>query len=384
MMLACVLLCAIAMHAQEPYAVLNDDKTVLTFYYDKQKAKRGGMSVGPFTRRSVYNWNYNAYTITTVVFDASFASCTSLTSTSEWFYGCTNLTTIKGIENLKTDNVTDMSYMFYKCSGLTSLDVSGFKTDNVTDMEALFSGCSGLTSLDVSGFKTDNVTNMEDMFYKCSGLTSLDVSGFNTGNVTEMSGMFHNLRSLTNLDLSGFKTDKVEEMHEMFEDCESLTTLDLSGFNTDNVTGMGEMFNQCESLTTLDLSGFKTDNVTVMGQMFRDCESLKTIYVSNLWSTEKAMDGSTNMFTNCTELVGGQGTTYDSSHTDCSYARIDGGADAPGYFTYKASIPTVISRLNANTESDDDKAPVYNFSGRRVENTGKGIFIKNGEKFINR
>ena len=50
--------------------------------------------------------------------------------------------------------------MFYGCSGLTSLDVSGFNTDNVTDMGWMFAGCSGLTSLDVSGFNTSNVTNM--------------------------------------------------------------------------------------------------------------------------------------------------------------------------------------------------------------------------------
>ena len=39
------------------------------------------------------------------------------------------------------------------------------------------------------------------------------------------------------------------------------------------------------------------------------------------------------MFEGCTSLVGGQGTTYDSSHTDASYARIDGGSSNPGYLT---------------------------------------------------
>ena len=41
------------------------------------------------------------------------------------------------------------------------------------------------------------------------------------------------------------------------------------------------------------------------------------------------------MFTNCTKLVGGQGTTYNANHVDKSYARIDGGPSNPGYFTEK-------------------------------------------------
>ena len=32
----------------EPYAVLSDSNTVLTFYYDDQKTARGGMDIGPF------------------------------------------------------------------------------------------------------------------------------------------------------------------------------------------------------------------------------------------------------------------------------------------------------------------------------------------------
>ena len=42
------------------------------------------------------------------------------------------------------------------------------------------------------------------------------------------------------------------------------------------------------------------------------------------------------MFTNCTSLVGGNGTTYNSNMDGITYARIDT-ADNPGYFTYKDS-----------------------------------------------
>ena len=96
-----------------------------------------------------------------------------------------------------TSKVTNMTNMFYGCSGLTSLDVSSFDTSNVTDMNLMFSICEYLTSLDLSGWNTSNVTDMSGMFNRCSGLTSLDLSGWDTSNVTDMSSMFSNCRSLT-------------------------------------------------------------------------------------------------------------------------------------------------------------------------------------------
>ncbi|UKI57957.1 MAG: hypothetical protein L6V81_00295 [Clostridium sp.] len=44
-------------------------------------------------------------------------------------------------------------------------------------------------------------------------------------------------------------------------------------------------------------------------------------------------------FYNCTNLVGGAGTKYNSSHVDKAYAHIDGGTSNPGYFTDIADKP---------------------------------------------
>ena len=349
----------------EPYAVLSNNNTVLTFYYDGKKESRGGLSVGPFTTNSVPSWYWQRESITSVIFDASFANCTTLTSTAKWFDGLQNLSSIKGISYLKTDNVIDMNgmfagctslksldvagfktdnvtimyFMFYGCSGLTSLDVTGFKTDNVIYMSGMFSCCSGLKSLDVTGFKTDNVTNMRNMFYICRSLTSLDVTGFKTDNVTDMEDMFCGCIALTSLDVTGFKTKNVTVMGGIFGFCTSLTSLDLTSFETDNVEYMTQMFDSCSGLTSLDLTGFRTDNVMKMHWMFRGCSSLKTIYAGDGWSTEKVQD-SESMFSGCSKLVGGAGTTYNANHTDHAYARIDGGAANPGYFTDKNAKPT--------------------------------------------
>ena len=366
-----------------PYALLSDDNTTLTFYYDCDKKVKGGMSVGPFT----YDWSsgvnsgwYKQHNnITMVVFDDSFADCTSITSTAYWFHECTNVTSINGMANLNTVNVTDMKYMFNNCSKLTSLDVSKFNTDNVTDMSNMFSGCSGLTRLDVSKFNTANVTSMYSMFSRCSKLTSLDVSKFNTDNVTNMYSMFSycfKLKSLdvskfntvnvtsmeemflccsclTNLDVSKFNTAKVRYMSGMFRDCSGLTSLDLNKFNTANVTNMSNMFSGCSGLTSLDVSKFNTDNVTNMYSMFSYCSKLKsldvskfntanvtsmysmfcgcsgltTIYCNDSWSC----NSSNNMFYNCPSLVGA--ISYDETKTDVTYAN-----PKTGYFTKKNKV----------------------------------------------
>ena len=105
----------------------------------------------------------------------------------------------------------DMSNMFYSCSGLTSLDLTGFDTSAVTTMSSMFSGCSKLTSLDLTGFNTSAVKFMGEMFKNCSGLTSLDLTGFDTSAVTNMGSMFYSCSGLTSLILGPnfFKTPNV-------------------------------------------------------------------------------------------------------------------------------------------------------------------------------
>ena len=57
-----------------------------------------------------------------------------------------------------------MSYMFYECSSLTSLNLSNFNTNNVNDMSYMFSFCSSLISFNLSNFNTNNVNYMNSIF----------------------------------------------------------------------------------------------------------------------------------------------------------------------------------------------------------------------------
>ena len=226
-------------------------------------------------------------TIVHIVFDKSFSTYTP-SSLHEFFSNLLTLETIKGLEYLNTEKVTDMYRMFYKCSSLTSLDVTHFNTANVTDMRYMFYKCSSLTSLDVTHFNTANVTDMSYMFSSCSSLTSLDVTNFNTANVTNMSTMFYNCSKLTSLDVTHFNTAKVTNMYSMFRKCLALTSLYLTNFNTEKVTNMGYMFSNCAALTTIYASSkFVTTQVSKSSGMFTNCEKLKG---EEVWKENKATD----------------------------------------------------------------------------------------------
>ena len=235
--------------------------------------------------------------------------------------------------------------MFNK-SEATTLDLSSFNTSNVTNMEGMFNK-SEATALDLSNFNTSNVTNMSWMFSN-SQTTTLNLSNFNTSNVTNMEEMFYKSQATT-LDVSSFNTSNVTNMKYMFGSIPAIT-IDVSKFNTSKVTNMYAMFYRSQ-ITTLDLSSFDTSNVTDMSFMFNNSIKLKTIYASNKFKTD-LVTSSSNMFYNSTLLVGGSGTTYNSSYVDKTYARIDGGTSKPGYFTDIADKPS--------TFPTDDWATIVN------------------------
>ena len=154
------------------YAEYDLSSETLTFRY------KGVKPAGAYDLNVESNdpgWNAQSANIKKVVFDASFANARP-TSCCRWFADCLYLTEIEGVENLNTQNVTDMRDMFTCCYKLTSLDVSNFNTQNVEDMTDMFLGCEKLTSLDLSNFNTANVMGMSSMFSGCSTLQTIFAS----------------------------------------------------------------------------------------------------------------------------------------------------------------------------------------------------------------
>lgn len=186
--------------------------------------------------------------IKTVVFKRNFRDARPTTCLL-WFGSCTNLTSIEGLENLNTSDVTRMDHMFYKCDKLRALDLSGFNTEKVEDMSDMFSNCKNLETLNLSSFKTNNLTNMSEMFLECNKIAQLDLSGFNTSRVKALDQVFKRCYALESLDLSSFDTKLVTEMSSLFDNCLSLKTIYVSdNFSTYRVKYSTNMFSYCDNL----------------------------------------------------------------------------------------------------------------------------------------
>ena len=284
-----------------------------------------------------------------VVFNASFANARP-TSCYYWFSSCKNLADIEGIENLNTENVTNMNSMFDRCSALTSLDLTNFNTAKVSDMSCMFMGCTALTTIFVSNkFVTDLVTSSDNMFHMCINLIgAIEYDGsksdhtyanYDNGYFSPEGG-FHAYAEFNNAtgtltfsrglskpagayDLNvgnntpewstqkedinkvvfdaSFANARPTSCCRWFADCFYLTEIEgIENLNTQNVTDMSEMFVCCYALTSLDVSNFNTQNVEDMTDMFLGCEGLSLLDLSN-FNTANVM-GMSSMFSGCSTL----------------------------------------------------------------------------------
>ena len=275
------------------------------------------------------NKNLGNGTIVHIVFDKSFSTYTP-TSLYKFFANLTKLKTITGLEYLNTEKVTNMSYMFFNCSSLTSLDVTYFNTANVTGMNNMFYSCSALTTIYASdNFVTDKVEYSYNMFYDCTSLkgTTLEYVASKTdhnyancgtdGYFTPGCGYaeFDNATGTLTFrykgvkpegayDLNvgitdpGWRTHKNEIKKVVFDasfanarptscyywfyECKNLVNIEgIENLNTEKVTNMDLMFASCSALTSLDVTKFNTAKVRNMYSMFMKCSGLKSLDVTN-------------------------------------------------------------------------------------------------------
>lgn len=180
-----------------------------------------------------------------------------------------------------------------------------FNTIRTQNMDNMFGsesgGCTGVTKL--TGFEkwnVSNVTSVDNMFYGC-GAKDIDLSELDFTSLTDYSNMFNG--SLA-------------------------TTIVIGEWNVENASSM---FANCPNLQLVNLTAMNFTNLTNTQKMFENDTNLLTIYVDKTFVANSIVT-STNMFNNCTSILGGAGTLYDASRVDRRYAKIDE-ETAPGYLT---------------------------------------------------
>ena len=120
--------------------------------------------------------------------------------------GWSNFTDLTGILQYNdTENVTDMSSMFYHCRHLTTVPL--LNTSNVTSMMSMFASCNNL--LEVPLFDISKAVNTNygliGMFSECSALK--EIPAFDVSNAKNLDSIFSSCSSLTAIHMTGMKVN---------------------------------------------------------------------------------------------------------------------------------------------------------------------------------
>lgn len=242
-----------------------------------------------------------------------------------------------------TYGMNDMSYMFYECPALKSINLSEVDTSNVTTMSNMFFGCEVLTSLDLLHFRTSKVTDMSSMFHSCSKLTDLDLSSFDTSNVTNFYSMFQG-SVLKTLNLSNFTISETANVNNMFHGCTRLYELRLDNcdattiskiinsneFPTGTVSGYTRTIYCKQSVVeAADLAAPDPWVFSYVAEEVEEPEEEIPLYTAgefkgtDVTEVKTMVDSSytdlSNMFSNCTNLVSVNTDGWDTSNVSNMY-----------------------------------------------------------------
>ena len=219
---------------------------------------------------------------------------------SLWFYGFVVISDVQGLEKIDTSRCTKMNRLFEDFHYINKpLDVSMWDVSQVTGFFKTF-GNAYFSTLNVSGWVTSSATDM--------------------------------MQTFQNMQLTG--TNPV---------------VDLSTWDFSHVTSMYQMF-AGSTMHLINLGNPNTVNVRDFYQMFAMCAV--TTIISDDFDRTSEEPSSGTLFSGASNLVGGNGTAYDSDHVGTDYAVVDK-PDRPGYFTAPVSVKvTFVTNITSVPDFD--------------------------------
>ena len=245
------------------YGKLDEEKEVL---YLRAGSKEGYIALSKHAsyKSHIIKNNFDTNYIKSIVIEELIAPVSGYLM----FDGCNKLEKIYNIENLHTENMTNMMGMFQNCKSLQEINLDRFDTSNVTIMDYMFDGCRSLKELDLDGFDTSKVITIRFMFSSCLNITELDLTSFNTQKVNVINHLIYNCQNLSRINLSSFDTKEVKYMHQMFANCYNITEIDLDNFDTKKTENIMYMFADCKNLNKINF-----------GELFIINENIKFDYM---------------------------------------------------------------------------------------------------------
>ena len=382
-----------------PYNTLMKNNNLSVLVVDSDKPSESIKSIGTL---DIFDSKVDCYAKNNElhIYNINGGKVKAPVNSNHLFQGC--IATKMDLKGLDVSNVENASYMFQNCTKLINLDVSNWNTSNIQTLEGTFVYCSKLQDISLQNWNTSSVKNLTNTFHRCQSITEIHIDDWDVSNVKNFSSIFGYCLNLKNINLKKWNTKNAETFWAMFDGCNSLLSLDLTNFNTSKVKNMGWMFSETyklkevKGLENLDvkavnnvtfmfskiglehinLPDFTKSNITSMTGMFRSvnvqtidltriqlnnvqdldntfcrCPKLKTIYVQDDYIPKSVIAQGT--FDGCTSLVGGAGTKYDPTFIDSTGARIDGGANNPGYFTAISQKPIETVQTNSETTGNE-------------------------------
>ena len=248
------------------------------------------------------------------------------------FEGCKSITRTPKIKNISNE-LSELPYLFKNCIKLEEVEV--FDLNSVINITEMFRGCELLKEVPI--FDTSRVTNMSGMFSACMSLANISEE-LDLSSATNISNIFNGCVAITTIPL--LDTSKARNMSGMFSNCTSLRSVPL--LDTSNANNMSNMFSGCKLLETVP--AFNMSNVQNTSNMFRQCSTLvnvPAIDTSNVGNMQE-------MFRECISIVSFPKTITTNS------------ANSVYALFYGCTSVTELNEINLNSVSS------YSNSGDRI------------------
>ena len=116
--------------------------------------------------------------------------------------------------------------MFTGCRELEGVDFTAWGSHIIKKIASIFSGCYALKNVKWGSLKV-NAPDLSYLFYYCRELQTIDTSFLDrdyTG-VVNISSCFRNCEKLTEINLAALKTENITNASSAFENCKSLTNI---------------------------------------------------------------------------------------------------------------------------------------------------------------
>lgn len=244
---------------------------------------------------------------------------TNLKSIADLFNRCANISVPIYADNLDTSNVVYMNGAFsfhnngygadWAANKYPSIDLRGIenlKTSNVINMTSLFENTKFRNQeLDLRKWDVSKVTSLFSIF-RATNLKKINITGWDISKLQSCTSLFDGTLIESISDIIGFDSldfasnTKIVSLNYMFANCRNIKTVTLP----DNIKkinreiGLPCMFSSCVNLTNLDMQDCK---FTIIGlyDFVAGCYKLETI---NFGNTKMKVQSAEGAFAGCSAL----------------------------------------------------------------------------------